>query len=297
MQCITPDGQRSWRDTPATWARGHPDTWHLRYLSVSDSGQMVAWRGITHADKRVLADTYSLAYSCLTQIIHGEPDALQIYSLKHTHANRHCSRSSYVLCSWEGERVLHFISDITLLISLYITLNFSSKTIKVSWEIVFSYLLALCLCHCQLNILRLLKDYTIYMMYVGPGLRFKPRGLKHMWPTRIWLWSTHLLADRLEERKILGTLFLCEQRQRSGSRFWIRRMTKRQKKKSEMQTQKDTMKPSAPQKILQRQWVKQKQAQRDKQSNESLENFKKRWHISFICSENACLSKQGIIQC
>lgn len=33
------------------------------------------------------------------------------------------------------------------------------------------------------------------------------------------------------------------------------------------------MKPSAPQKLLQRQWVKQKQALRDKQSNESLEDF------------------------
>lgn len=46
-------------------------------------------------------------------------------------------------------------------------------------------------------------------------------------------------------------------------------------KEKERQTQKDTMKSSAPQKLLQRQWVKQKQAQRDKQSDESLENFKK----------------------
>lgn len=51
-------------------------------------------------------------------------------------------------------------------------------------------------------------------------------------------------------------------------------MTKRAKER-EKQTQKDTMKPSAPQKLLQRRWVKQKQAQRDKQSDESLENFEK----------------------
>lgn len=51
-------------------------------------------------------------------------------------------------------------------------------------------------------------------------------------------------------------------------------MTKRENER-ERQTQKDTMKPSAPQKVLLRRRVKQKQAQRDKQSNESLENFEK----------------------
>lgn len=55
---------------------GHHAPWHLAgptvwYLSVSDSSQMVAWREITHTDKHILADIYSLAYSCLTQIIHG----------------------------------------------------------------------------------------------------------------------------------------------------------------------------------------------------------------------------------
>lgn len=49
------------------WHLAGPSVW---YLSVSDSGQMAAWREITCADKRALADTYSLAYSCLAQIIH-----------------------------------------------------------------------------------------------------------------------------------------------------------------------------------------------------------------------------------
>ena len=57
------------------------------------------------------------------------------------------------------------------------------------------------------------------------------------------------------------------------------------------------MKPSAPQKLLQRQWVKQKLARRDKQSNESSGNFRERWHISFICGGNACLSKPRTAQC
>lgn len=91
-------------------------------------------------------------------------------------------------------------------------------------------------------------------------------------------------------------LFVWEQRRRPRSIFWIRSVTKRVKER-ERQTQRDTMKPSAPQKLLQRRWVKQKTAQRDKQVMKAWRIFEKRWHISFICRANACLSKQRTTQC
>ena len=63
-------------------------------------------------------------------------------------------------------------------------------------------------------------------------------------------------------------VFVWKQRQRPGCRLRIRRTTTRE-------TQKDTTEPSAPQKLLQRQRVKQKQPQRGKQSDESSEDFEK----------------------
>lgn len=67
-----------------------------------------------------------------------------------------------------------------------------------------------------------------------------------------WTLYTHLdsptclLAHRLN-------MFMWEQRQRAGFRFWIRRMTKKEKGEKKTHTQKDSMKPSALPKLLQRQ--------------------------------------------
>lgn len=88
-------------------------------------------------------------------------------------------------------------------------------------------------------------QYTVwYMSVLGRGWR--PRK---GFGTPRWLSPIRLLEDRHAERKMvcLGYSNFCvwEQRQRPGSRFWIRKMTKREKER-EKQTQKDTMKPSAP---------------------------------------------------
>lgn len=80
-----------------------------------------------------------------------------------------------------------------------------------------------------------------------------------------------------------SNFFVWEQRQRSGSRFWMRRVTKEEKDR-ERQTRKDTMKPSAPQKLLWRQRLKQKQAQRDTVMN-ARGTFRKMTHFYHLQRE------------
>lgn len=138
--------------------------------------------------------------------------------------------------------------------------------------------------------------FCIYcMIYVNAGQRFKPqRRFKH---TKIWLSLICLLENRLAERKMvcLGYSNFCmwEQRQRPCARFWIRRMTKREKER-EKQTEKYN-EALCPSKLLQRQsgWNKSRHRVTNKVMKAS--KFRKRWHISFICRENACLSKQRTI--
>lgn len=88
-----------------------------------------------------------------------------------------------------------------------------------------------------------------------------------------------------------SNFFVREQRQRSGSRFWMRRVTKEEKDR-ERQTRKDTMKP-----------LKNYFGGSGWNKNRlrgtrywTLEEFSERWHISIICRENDCLSKQRTIQ-
>lgn len=76
---------------------------------------------------------------------------------------------------------------------------------------------------------------------------------------------------------------------------WRREKNKKKGRRREIQWS-----PLPLEKLLQRRWVKQKQARRDKQSNESLENFSRKMTHFFHLRErvNACLSKrQRTIHC
>lgn len=140
------------------------------------------------------------------------------------------------------------------------------------------------------------------LYYVSNGQRFKPRKCASTCETPRYEFPFLQLRPCTQTwRKKDGSSwllkhFVWEQRQRPRSRFWIRRMTKTGKER-ERQPQKDTMKPSVPKNYFRGRVGETKAGAEGQTKWWRLGEYRKRWHISFICRENACLSKWQTIQC
>lgn len=190
--------------TRTPWHLAGPSVW---YLSVSDSGQMAAWREITCADKRALADTYSLAYSCLAQIIHVSQMHCSATVLNAS-IQMDTARVSCVLPALEG----FYTPDQTSCCRLR-KIIVIPKTIKLSWEIHFSYSpVSLSTKHTEPPKWRYYRDDVCcyWAEVLAYSMSDPPRYDPEAW--------------KMKRKVHLGhsNFFVWEGRQRSGSKFWIK---------------------------------------------------------------------------